>query len=232
MTDRLEKSEFLTGMAAALPVVIGYLPIAVAFGVIGRQAGVPLPHLVLMSALVYAGASQFMAVNMLIMGTGFTEIVLATFVLNFRLFVMSLSLMNVIRQSPGLRKFLLSFWVTDETFAVASLRREETGPRFFSGLAFAAYAAWVAGTLLGGLLSGVMPPGLGASMSIALYAMFIGILIPAVRGLWRAGVVAAASMFINAVLNTFVSSGWSIVTAAVLGSLIGVFLREVKPGEG
>lgn len=221
-TLQVGKTAFTSGISAAIPIVVGYLPISVTFGVIAQQTGIPLIHTVLMSSLVFAGASQFMAVNMLAMGTGFLEIVLATFVLNFRHFVMGLSLMNILNTISKPWKIALSSGITDETFAVASLQKEKVDCFFVAGLILASYVSWVFGTLIGGLLSHIIPSSMSESMSVALYAMFIGLLVPAVRGTWRFGLVALIGMGLNTFFSIFMSGGWAIVLATVCGGLLGV----------
>lgn len=222
-------NEFRQGVLAGIPIAIGYIPISVAFGVVAKQTGIPLIQSVLMSSLVFAGASQFMAVNMLAQGSGVIEIILATFVLNFRQFIMSLSLMNILEETTGIWKSILSLGITDEIFAVASLQKEKANHLFLAGLTITAYAAWVIGTILGGLLSNVIPTSISSDMSIALYAMFIGLLVPAIRGTWKIGLVAAISMLLNSMFGMFISNGWSIVFATLLGGLIGaIFIRGDK----
>lgn len=224
---------FIQGVTAALPIVIGYLPIALTYGLLAKQAGIPLLHIVLMSALVYAGASQFMAVNMIAAGAGAIEIVFATFILNLRHFIMGLSLMNRLKRIPVVYKIFVSAGMTDETFALASIKQEEAkaagGHQFAAGLVLASYASWVIGSLFGGLLSELIPPSISQSMAIALYAMFIGLLVPSVRKELRVGVVALLSMLLCYVFNQYVASGWAIVFATIAGALIGAFL--LKEGE-
>src|SRR5699024_12503865 len=82
------------GVLAGIPIMLGYLPIAIAYGVLARQTGLSLAELILMSVLVFAGASQVMGVNMIGVGAGAIESVVATFVLNFCDFIMSMSYMN------------------------------------------------------------------------------------------------------------------------------------------
>src|SRR5699024_3646124 len=82
------------GFIAGIPLILGYLPVAVTFGVLAKQSGMSMTELTFMSLFVYAGASQFMGVSMIAGGVGAIEIIIATFVLNFRHFVLSLSLMT------------------------------------------------------------------------------------------------------------------------------------------
>lgn len=218
------KKEFIAGLISAFPIVIGYIPIAISFGVISLQAGFDLSFTVLMSLMVYAGASQFMAVNMLLMQALSIEIIIATFILNFRHFIMSLSLMNKLKCYPTLKKIPLSFMITDETFAFISLQNEEDGDLSFYyvlGILIAAYSSWVLGTLIGGLLAMVIPPSIGNSMSIALYAMFIGLLVPAVKNDWKLGFSAILSGILCAILTIYINSGWAIVVSTLIASFIG-----------
>jgi 4-azaleucine resistance transporter AzlC len=222
---------FRAGIVTGFPIFLGYLPIAVAYGVLAAQSGMDLLQITAMSVLVFAGASQFMGAEMIGARTGVIEIVIATFILNFRHFVMSMSFMNKARPIPMRWKIPLSLGLTDETFAVSSLHGEEAnkphGKVFYATVILLAYSAWVGGSLLGGLLGEVIPDQLSQSMNIALYAMFIGLLVPSVKKEWRVGLIAIISMLINfALVNIDVSKGWAIVLATIIGGLFGVILLK------
>lgn len=225
-----KQDELLKGIKKALPIVIGYFPIAVSFGVIAAQTGIPLFHTVLMSFIVYAGASQFMAANMLGMRILGFEIIFATFILNFRHFIMSMSLINRLQHLPTMQKIPLSFGITDETFALISIEEgsdsEKMSFYFIAGTMLSAYLSWGFGTLVGGLLSMVIPPSIGASMSIGLYAMFIGLLIPSVRENFKIGIIASISGGLCYLFGLFLNSGWAIVMATLVGGLIGSFFIQ------
>src|SRR5699024_1038058 len=96
-------------------------------------------------------------------------------------------------------------------------------PRFTAGLMLGAWSTWVVGSFLGYSLSQVIPPTISESMSIALYAMFIGLLVPAVREEWREGGVALASMGLCWGFSQMMASGWAIILATVCGGLLGAF---------
>ncbi|WP_077324958.1 AzlC family ABC transporter permease [Virgibacillus siamensis] len=218
------------GAAVGFPIMLGYMPIAITYGVLAKQAGMTLTELTMMSVLVFAGASQFMGANMIAVGAGAVEIIVATFVLNFRHFVMSLSFMNRLR-GIGLKwKVPLSLGLTDETFAVSALHPNEAklekGPLFYGSLILTAYFSWIFGSFLGGVLGEIIPEQLSQSMGIALYAMFIGLLVPSVKKEWRIGLIAVIAMLINTIFSQFMSDGWAIVFGTVLGGLSGVFLLK------
>ncbi|HEY9594596.1 MAG TPA: AzlC family ABC transporter permease, partial [Spirochaetia bacterium] len=167
--------DVLRGFRAGLPVAVGYVPMAMAFGVLARQTGLDFFQAGGMSLFVYAGASQFASLGLLAGGASAVAIVLATLVLNFRHFLLSMALSRRLPLGDGrrhvLRALALGFGITDETFVVASLDREPT-PAFFAGLALTAYLAWLSGTLIGAGFSSLIPAVIARAMGVALYAMF------------------------------------------------------------
>jgi 4-azaleucine resistance transporter AzlC len=184
-----------------------------------------------MSLVVFAGASQFVALNLIMIGSSFPEIVLATAVLNMRHIMMSSSLAR--RLVPGigaLKKSWICFELTDESFSVASMQKEPLlAPEFMFGLNIVGHVSWVSGTLLGYYGTSVMPQNLQDSMGIALYALFLGLLMPSVRKSRPALVVAAAGMAASALIKwtpyfTGLNRGIAIMTATGIAALIGALL--------
>lgn len=219
------------GFTTGFPIMLGYLPIAITYGVLAKQSGMTLTELTLMSVLVFAGASQFMAANMIAVGAGAFEIIIATFVLNFRHFVMSLSFMNRLRDIGLNWKAPLSLGLTDETFAVSALHpgeaKAEKGALFYTALILTAYFSWILGSFLGGILGEVIPDKLSQSMGIALYAMFIGLLVPSVKKEFKVGLIAIIAMLINALcIQLGMSTGWAIVIGTILGGMSGIHLLK------
>ncbi|TYR79756.1 AzlC family ABC transporter permease [Priestia megaterium] len=223
-TEKEKEPAFRDGITAALPIIIGYVPIAITFGMIGVQSGVSLFHTVMMSILVFAGASQFVGVGMIAAGASSMTIIVTTLVLNLRHFIMSLSLMNKLPFLSLNTKAFLAFGVTDETFAVASLHKKHSKP-FLVGLISSAYLTWVIGTLLGGLLANFIPKSISAVMAVSLYALFIGLLVPSIRENVRILAVVLLSVLLSYLFSMFLPSGWAIVLATVLASSIGIFIR-------
>jgi len=224
---------FQKGLRVGFPILLGYIPIAITYGVLAAQSGLSLFELTMMSALVFAGASQFMGANMIAATASAVEIIVATFVLNFRHFVMSLSFMNEIRDRISLKgRSGLALTLTDETFAVSALHKEkakeEKAVYFYAAINLSGYLSWVIGSFLGGVLGEIIPEQLSQSMGIALYAMFIGLLIPSVKKEWKVGLIAIIAMLINSIASQFVSSGWAIVLGTVFGGLSGVYLLKEK----
>lgn len=222
------------GIVAGSPIIFGYIPIAITYGVLASQSGLSLFELTAMSILVYAGAAQFMGVNMIAIGTGAIEVILATFVLNFRHFVMSLSFTNRTRKISNKWQLLLTSGLTDESFSVASLHIDKTEKKeanyFYGSLMLTAYGSWVSGSFLGGLLGDIIPDVLSQSMGIALYAMFIALLIPPVKKELRYAYIAVIAMIFNYILTYqfTVAQGWGIVFSTLLASFIGMLMMKEK----
>lgn len=219
------------GIQASLPITLGYIPVALTFGILAKQAGMSILELTMMSAFVYAGASQFMGANMIISSASAIEIIVATFVLNFRHFIMSLSLMNNIQANIGRKgRVSLGLGLTDEAFAVSSLNIEQANKKngyvFFLTIILTGYLAWVIGSLIGGILGNVIPEQLSQSMGIALYALFIGLLVPSIKKNMRVVLIVIVAMAVNFVFSQIMSDGWAIVLGTLIGGLSGVVLLK------
>ncbi len=219
------------GARDGLPIAASYLFISVAFGALAAETGLTPVEAVGMSALVFAGASQFMALGMLQAGSGVLQIVLATLFINLRHFIMSLAVHHRLAQDTGRGlRALVSFGVTDETFALLTLptpsAADATSPLYALGLMASAYSGWVSGTLLGSLGAQAIPVSLSSAMGVGLYALFIGLLVPQVRRSASARWVAGASMALNALLTPALGPGWAIVLATGLGAALGLLWTE------
>ena len=136
-----KKKRFLEGVKVGAPVAVGYIPIAVAFGLLARSAAIPNEIIILMSLLIYAGASQFIGINLLVLGASYNEIVITTFILNLRHFLMTAALSQKIEAEISKKwRALLAFGVTDETFTIGVLQSDKKmSPYFILGLNSIAY---------------------------------------------------------------------------------------------
>jgi 4-azaleucine resistance transporter AzlC len=224
------RGELARGLRAGLPIAVGYLPVAITFGILARQTGLSITEAAGMSLIVYAGASQFMSLPLIAGGSSAAAIALATFVLNLRHFLMSASLSQKMRVSRGAAAGL-GLWVTDETFVVATLDGRPT-PWYFAGLGAAAYTAWAAGTVIGSAAAPLVPRLLSDAMGVGLYAMFVAILVPAVRTGWRNALIAVFGALIAWGLGLVLPAlpfGWRIITAILAASAVGLAFPEEAP---
>lgn len=218
------------GIIDGLPIVIGFVPIAMAFGILSKTTGITMIDSILFSAIVFAGASQFIALNLLLLGAGIGEIVLTTLLVNFRHFLMGASLAT--RMTKDMKRWspLIAFGITDEIFSVASFKEGTITKEYIISLEFVAYFAWVSGTALGYLVGGILPEVVKISMGVALYAMFAAILIPEIKKSSKAFILACLSGIINTLCKYLFNlpQGWSIVISIVLVSFLGLYLFKEK----
>lgn len=223
------KEQYLLGVKAGLPVVLGFIPVGIAYAIMAGQSGLSISQTVMMSVLVYAGASQIMAVGMFAQGAGIFAIVMATFILNLRHLMMSTCVMNRLKGTKTGMKLLLAFGVTDEAFAIFTMMDEEKSSSFFFfGLICITYSSWISGTMIGCVASQFLPTFISNSLGIALYAMFIGLLVPNVKKNLRLGIVVLITVVVNIILSRFMPSSWAIIFATLIGAAAGIFIIEDK----
>jgi len=222
--------DILAGMKKAIPIVLGYLPLGFAYGALARHAGIDLRLVVLMSLVVFAGSGQFISVSMLASGAGGASIVATVFLVNLRHLLMSASLSPNFQRYPRRALPLLSFWLTDESFAMASaeFREQQRGYLFMLGLFGTAYAGWVTGSAIGALFGGYFRGVTAAiTMEYALYAMFIFLLVIQIneRRLLAAAFVSGA---LSLIFYLYIPGSWYIMLATILTATMGVLAEKWK----
>ncbi len=210
---------------AGIPIFIGYFPAAVAFGILSRTTGISLVESFLFSAVVFAGASQFIALNLLVTGMGPAGIILTTLLVNFRHFLMSAYLSTRMRETARKFYFLIAFGVTDEVFSVLSFTKGPLSKGFVLVLQISAYSGWVSGTLCGYLLGGFLPPILSQSMGVALYALLLAILMPEIKASSLPLFLALSSGLLNWRLShmDFLPKGWGIIVCILVVASAGAY---------
>ena len=234
MKKRFNKKEFIHGLKGGIPIAIGYIPVAFTFGLMAVSGGLPVWMAVFISLTNLTSAGQFAGTNLIIRGAGFLEITLTTFVINIRYMLMSLSLSQRIDKSMTLRERLITaFGITDETFAVSSIKPGVLTYSYLLGLMIGPIIGWSSGTLLGALISATLPNSLSSAMGIALYGMFIAIIIPPAKTSKPIAAVILISVAIACILKyiqlfNIISSGFRVIIATILGAGIGAMLFPIE----
>lgn len=223
-----KQSEFRDGVQAGLSIAIGYMPIALTFGLIAKTTGLTVTETVLMSLIVFAGAAQYISLSLLALGTGVFEIILTTFIVNIRHFLMCASLNERVEDDLPVKKALYAFGITDETFSVAALKEGTVTTGYIFGVISISYASWVINSGLGHLIGASLPTVLQESMSVALYAMFVGLLVPSMKKQRKVLVLAGLAAVFNTIFALFLSTGWAIVTATLLSAIIVEFIANTR----
>ncbi len=220
------------GFKDALPVMAGYFPIAMAYGILAKSVGITMTDGIMFSAILYAGASQFMAASMIGAGLGAASIIAAVFFMNFRHFIMSASVRARLEKTPKRYFPIIGFFLTDESYSVVSLKKDIDDPGYLISLELSAYASWVAGTAAGYLFGMFIPAIITDSMGIALYALFVALLIPAGKQTKTALAVALAAGLFNTALIQFANLGQSgsfILTVLTVASVSTLIKRRINP---
>ena len=175
----MKKLTFTNGVKDGLPICFAYLAVSFTFGLSAVQEGLNAFLATLISATNITSAGQFAGLKMIVQGALFLEIFLAVFIINSRYMLMSLSLaQNLPQGTSTLKRFIMSIFVTDEIFAVGYDKGKKINFIYFIGLSLTPYIGWTIGTLLGGLTDSILPESLSLAMGIALYCMFIAIIVP------------------------------------------------------
>lgn len=213
------------GLMAVWPICLGYIPIGLAFGVLAQKAGLTPFETGLMSVLVFAGSSQFIAVSMISAGATGMSIVMTTFIVNLRHFLMSSSLSVFLKGEKRAKLFLFAYGVTDESFAVnlSKFRDRDWDMNRSLIVNHVANLTWIASTVLGGYGGQFIPEG-AFGIDYALIAMFICLLIYQLRGR-RYVITAIISGVLSVILSLIIPGNSYIVLASVLAATVGVVLK-------
>ncbi|MBD8067618.1 AzlC family ABC transporter permease [Bacillus sp. PS06] len=225
-------SEFRQGLQAGITIALGYMPIALTFGLLAKSTGLTVSETVLMSLIVFAGASQYISLSLLTVGTGMFEIILATFILNIRHFLMSASLNEKVEKDHPIKKALYSFGVTDETFSVSAVKEGTVTTGYMFGVISISYASWVVFSGVGHVIGASLPATLQEAMSVALYAMFVGLLVPSMKKHKKVVVLAAIAAILNSLFVLIMSVGWAIVVSTILSAVVVEYCTQFLRKEG
>ncbi|MDR9438560.1 MAG: AzlC family ABC transporter permease [Halomonas sp.] len=220
---------WLTGVREAIPLLGGYVPVAISFGLIATQAGFTAWEAVIISTLVYAGASQFLFVGMAAAGSPLWLVVVMTLLINVRHVVYAPNLapwLTASRWWPWLMHAL-----TDQVFALAHTRLPQLPEAqrlgWFSGAALFAWASWVGGTALGAVAGEGLTarwPLLGDVMPFALPALFLVLLAPRLTS-WRWSLALGSSIAIALLMTVIGLTNAAIPLAAACGALCFYLVR-------
>lgn len=215
---------------ATIPVMIGYVPLGMAFGLLFAGLGNPWWLATTMSVFVYAGSAQFLSVGLLGAGAGFAEIAVATLILNARHAFFGVSLLEKWRGVPALKKFYLVFALTDETYALISGMKPPEGARetdFHLAIAAFNQTAWITGSTLGAAI-GQAAPFDTTGMDFALTALFVVLVIEQLRDA-RAWLPAIMALLVGlGVLS--VMGGGNMLLASIGLSLLLLYATGRKRG--
>jgi len=224
---------FRDGVRASFPVVLGYTALGITFGVVARPAGLSVAEVSLMSLILYAGSSQFVAASLIATGASATAIAATVLLVNLRHMLYSAALAPRLRGLPTWQSALVGAELTDETFTVAASKLGKDGrpvrASWLFGLNLTAQATWIAATTVGALVGSQIPDPRVLGLDFALPAMFAALLVLQVAGWprWRPPVLVALLGATIAVVGALVMpASWAIVLAGVVAAGAGAALEK------
>lgn len=230
-------SDFNRGLRAGLPIILGYLPVSITFGMTTANSGLPPLAAVVMSATNLTSAGQFAGSELILSAASLLELIFTMLVINFRYFFMSLSLSQKLAPNFTMgQRMLFAFGVTDEVFGVASTTDGPLTFPYTAGLVLGPLLSWTSGTAIGAYCSGFLPDDLRRALGITLYAMFIAILIPNCQKSKKVLAVTVAAGGLGCIFYylpplSYLSSGWTIILISILVSATAAAL-ECRREEG
>lgn len=225
--------EFYQGAIATGPILLGIIPFGITCGIMGLTAGLTQVETVLMSLLVFAGASQFVAITMLAAGiTNWLAIAMTTLLVNLRHLLMGASLAKYMLKQTLPQQMLLSFLLTDEAYALTTSRIYQKGysAAYHLGASLSLYSFWVLSTLAGVLAGSYIPNPLAWGLDFAMPATFLVLLLPRLRS--RISIIVCIVAALLAVIGSLWLPGkWYMIIACIGATLTGGLLEGVKQYE-
>jgi 4-azaleucine resistance transporter AzlC len=234
-------SGFGAGARAGLPVVLGYLSIGFAAGVVQRAAGLSVAEVMLLSLVLYAGSAQFVVASLVAAAVSPATAVITVFFVNLRHLLLASALAPYCRNFPAWQNALIGAQLTDETFVIAWGRLAGgaggtpgvLNARWMIGLNLSAYGAWAVANLAGALLGDRVGNIHALGFDFALAAMFGALLVLQLAGQGRAGrsvglAVAALAALLSVAAALALPGHWNILAATLVAATTGLVLQQWK----
>lgn len=233
----MEPLTFRKGLKDGLPIALGYISVAFAFGTLAVTKGFPAWLPITISLSCFTGTGQFAGIDLIYSHALYLEIACTILIINLRYMLMSLAISQKLSPQIHLgQRFILAFGVTDEIYATAIQQKTVLTFSYLIGLILCSFSGWVGGTILGAVAGNIFPDSLQNALGIVLYAMFIAIIIPPARDSGAVTKIIFLSVGLSCLffyipfLSTL-SSGWVIIICGVVAAGAGALLFPVSEQE-
>lgn len=231
------KKGFSRGILEGIPICLGYLSVSFAFGIFAVESGLEIWQAVLISMACVTSAGQLAAVPIMVSCGGILELAISQLVINMRYALMSISLSQKLDATVTTpHRLAISFVNTDEVFAVASGQRGSVGKGYLYGLILTPWLGWATGTLIGAVAGNVLPAMVTASLGVAIYGMFVAIVVPEMK---KSKATACCALLAAALSCLFyylpglqqIPSGFTIIVCAVAASVVMALVAPIGEEE-
>lgn len=224
------------GLGDGIPVALGYLAVSFTFGIAAKEAGISVFQAVIMSATNLTSAGQFAALALIRASSGYLEMAMTQLIINLRYSLMSCFLSQKIsKKTRFIHRFFIASGVTDEIFGISTNVKGKLNPYYTYGVISVAVPGWVLGTFLGALSGNLLPGRVLSALGVALYGMFLAIIIPPAKdnkiisGIILVSMVLSL-MFTQLPLLNKITPGFRIIILTLLIAGVAAILFPVKEG--
>ena len=230
------KNQFKRGIIDGIPIALGYLAVSFTFGIEASKHGLTILQATLLSLTNLTSAGQFAGLGIIVAGATYIEMAFTQLIINLRYCLMSCSLSQKLdNNTPFSHRFFMSYGITDEIFGICSARPKTLSPFYCYGAICVASPGWALGTFLGALSGELLPARMLSALGVALYGMFIAIVIPpakesnVIRGLVIVSMLSSFLFSITPILKN-ISSGFTIIilTIVIAGAAALLFPIDTK----
>lgn len=218
-----------------MPICLGYFPVSFSFGVLAVKMGFTPLTATLMAITNMASAGQMNGIQRIVENATFVSLIVTTLVVNLRYMLMSFSLTQKIDQRMKWYQRCLMCWgICDEMFVLASMETKEVTFAFYAGLMTMPIVGWTAGTFVGAFATSLFSPMIQGCLGMALYCMFIAIVVPEARKSRKVAMVSVLAIIISCIftyvpiVNILSKGGWGMITSAILAAALGATIKEIK----
>lgn len=228
------KNKFKEGFKDGVPIGLGYFAVAFSLGIVARNAGITYLEGFVASLFTSASAGEYAVFTLIGEGSSYIGICIMTLIANARYFLMSCSLVQKLDESEStIKRIGMGFGVTDEIFAISIAQKGKLNPFYFYGAMVSAIIPWAIGTSCGILMGNVLPDSIVSALGVALYGMFIAIVIPPAKENKTIACAVFLSYFISylASITPFIkdlSSGNRIIILTIVISSAFAFIKPIK----
>ena len=211
--------QFRAGLKLGIPIALGYFSVSMAYGLSAVLAGLTPLEATVISLTNLTSAGQFAGTGIIAAGGSLDQLVISTLIINARYFLMALSLSQKMADATFGQRLLMAYGVTDEIFAAAIGEKGRITFKFFMGLMFLPIIGWCSGTLVGALASNLLPADVAGACGVAMYGMFIAIVVPAGRKSRKVAECAVLAAAMSVVLQwAGMPSGWSVIMVTIVAA--------------
>ncbi len=231
------KNEFKRGIIDGIPIALGYLAVSFTFGIEASKNGLTILQATLLSLTNLTSAGQFAGLGIIVASATYIEMAFTQLIINLRYCLMSCSLSQKLdSKAPFFHRFFMSYGITDEIFGICSAKVKSLSPFYCYGAICVASPGWALGTFLGALSGELLPARMLSALGVALYGMFIAIVIPPakenkiIRGLVIVSMLSSFLFSITPILKN-ISSGFTIIILTIVIAGVAALLFPIDAKE-